>query len=165
LRCCMYTDVRDERGGAIRHFQLFEGDVLIHQKRKNAMRLAYRNRQRGGGASTYLSTFELDQVLDSRITVSEVRMDKRLRRHEPIDDAQSSVRVPHANISSSKPPVLSKDSRIRIQIGSLVVARGHTWPAHENFSSRWRRVGEVPGFGNITELDLDRWCWNTGCAE
>src|SRR5258707_6950429 len=99
------------------------------------------------------------------MTVSEARMDKRVRWREPIDDAQSSVRVPHANISSSKPPVLSKDSRIRIQIGSLVVARGHTWPAHENFSSRCRLVAEGPGFGNITKLDLDRWCWETSCAE
>ena len=92
-------------------------------------------------------------------------MDERLREDEPIDDAQTSVRIPHANIPGSKPPVLREDGRIRIQVGSLVVARGDTWSAHENFSSRWRRVGEVACLGNITEPNLYGWGWNTGCAE
>jgi hypothetical protein len=34
LRSCVHADVGDERGGAVRHFQLLEGDVLVRPESK-----------------------------------------------------------------------------------------------------------------------------------
>jgi hypothetical protein len=60
---------------------------------------------------TYLSSAELDQVLD------------------PVDNTKGTVRVPLADVACSEPAVFGKDTSVIVQVVALEVAFRHCGPA------------------------------------
>jgi len=75
---------------------------------------------------------------------------------DTINDAQSSVRVPLAHVTSMEPPALLlrlEDRRVFVQVGTLVVPARDARTADEDLALRKRLVGaEVASLGDVDEL-------------
>lgn len=87
---------------------------------------------------TYFSALQFDQVLYT------------------IDNAQSPVGIPLANITSTEPTVFRKDAFILVQIVPLEITRCDTRSTDEDLALGGLIGSEVAGVRNVKKLDLNR---------
>ena len=69
-----------------------------------------------------------------------------------------------ADVTGPEPPIGGEDSRILVEIRTLVVTLDDRGTTKANLSPGWRTVGEVPGLGDVYQFDLEARNWKSNVS-
>ena len=75
--------------------------------------------------------------------------------YAPVDHAKGSIRIPLTNVTGPEPPIRGEDGGILVEVRTFVVTLDERRTTETDLSLGRRAIGEIPGLGNVYQLDLD----------